>query len=453
MMIIILTLSLWASIGMPPEASKAGLNLSRLSMTATVIQDKASSPERQVPRRNFWDYPINRSILFLLLERIFILVIFIIMVRQKFATRLQSWLGRYIKYEPLIYLTVLSLLAAGHFVILFTLNLLQHFEVYPIDSQSYSQLGWLKNYALSTSILHLYFIVATFFLFRLFGWLPTLIRYRTSHRSAKIVHFLVSYILTAVFFCVIGFFIIRIPSIVQNYFTAKMPLTQAHNSQRAVYLQEQLNQITNSVGVKPVTIVEVRVSDYSKALNAKGGARNEAGEGIITLHDTLFNNMSDRQILFVIAHELSHVEYGSSYTFWYPLLLILACLIFTYSLAFLLGPQHRTSCVKFYRSTFGVATMPVWGLVIAVSLLIYEPLLNRAGRIDEERADCDAIRLTVPNMIVLEDALTAVDALNVDDSSDPDPPRLLKWYGLDHPPQDERKQKIRQCASLYGLAH
>jgi Zn-dependent protease with chaperone function len=426
------------------------------------------------------------------------LAILIMMVWRKVGVRLEAWLGPRIRHEWLTLLTVLSLLALAHCIIRFVFDLLQQRELEVALGAGYTWLNWLGRYIRRTALHHLYFVAITFLVFRLIGrWLPSLchslipgrasderaengpvtfeaaevssqpclervgsqLRHYTSWRfldrmDGRISHaaiLVLNYAVVTLLFLMLATLILLLPPQVEKYLAVRPPITQSRNTPRAARLQAQLDEITRSAGVKPVVLLEERVSDYTTAINAQAGSRSESGEGVIVVYDTLVDRMPDGQVIFSIAHELSHVEWGTAYKINYLVVMSFACLTATYLLAFVLGPAHLTGGVPTYRAIFGTATTPVWGLVVIALLFVYEPLLNGAGRGDEARADCDAVRLTVvPGRVTLDDALGVVETLNVGTVWDPIPPPLLKQYGYDHPPQAERQQNIRECTKRYA---
>jgi Zn-dependent protease with chaperone function len=491
--VLLLCASIWLSLA-PAEID---IPLHVANAATLQLQSEAEQFNAQGRSRSFWDYPANRVIIFRLVRRVLMLSILIVMVWRKVGLKSGTWLGPRVRREWLSLLAALSLLALAHWTIRFVFDLLQQRQLEATFSGGYTWLNWLGRYILRTGLYHLYFLAAVFLIFRLIGhWLPSLchslfadrtpdekaenetvtskdvsvnsqpclesvasqllkhaprrILDRVDSRIWQAATSVFNYVAVSLFFLLLATLVILLPPEAEKYLAVRPLITQSRNTPRAAHLQAELDEITRSVGVKPVVLLEERVSDYTTATNAEAGLRSKSGEGIIVVHDTLVDKMPDGQAVFSIAHELSHVEWGAAYRFNYLAVMVFACLTAVYLLAPRLGPAHLTGGVPIYRAIFGTTTIPVWGLVVVALLFVYDPLLNRAGRDDESRADCDAVRLTVlPGRVTLDDAVGMVETQNVGGVWDPTRPPLLEQYGYDHPPQAERQEKIRQCAKLY----
>jgi len=151
------------------------------------------------------------------------------------------------------------------------------------------------------------------------------------------------------------------------------------------------------------------------------------------LWDTLLEKLDEREVLFVMGHEMGHYVLGH----------VLNLIVIGVLLALLcLYAVHRTAgwLIARYRRRFGfddlsdVASYPLLMLVISLVTLIVTPLLLTVTRWQEHEADRFGLELLRDN----HSAATAFVKLQRENLAVPYPGTLYKLWRASHPVLGER---------------
>jgi Zn-dependent protease with chaperone function len=143
--------------------------------------------------------------------------------------------------------------------------------------------------------------------------------------------------------------------------------------------------------------------------------------------------MNDRELLFVMGHEMGHYVLGHVWQ-----LVVLSSLL----ILVLLYAAYKTmgAIVARWKDRFGfsdiadVASLPLLLLVTSVFSLIIAPAQLALTRHVEHEADRFGLEITQTN----HSAGTAFVKLQQDSLSNPRPGRLFKLWRASHPPLGER---------------
>ncbi|QPC46015.1 M48 family metallopeptidase [Mangrovibacillus cuniculi] len=176
---------------------------------------------------------------------------------------------------------------------------------------------------------------------------------------------------------------------------------------------------------------------YQVNKSAETNAMNAYVTGIgsnarIVLWDTTLESLTDEEILFIMAHEISH--YREKDIYWglasYLFLTLLGLYI---SARVLTRFEQKESLVGFDQSN-QLRVLPI--LLVTWSLLSFaiSPVENWVSRTKEVRSDQYALSVTGNE----EAAVSTFQKLTLSSLGEMNPPLLVKWFRYGHPPMVER---------------
>ena len=196
-------------------------------------------------------------------------------------------------------------------------------------------------------------------------------------------------------------------------------------------LEARILALAERAGIEGGRVFEVKKSVDTNAVNAY--VTGFGGSKRIVLWDTLLRKLGEREVLFVMGHEMGH----------YVLRHVLGNLILACALTMLsLYAVHRSagSLIAGNRRRFGFdrlsdfASYPLLILVTSVVGLAVTPLMNAYSRHHEHEADRFGLELTRDNHA----AATAFVKLQQENLAVPYPGTLFKLWRSSHPPLGER---------------
>ncbi len=196
-------------------------------------------------------------------------------------------------------------------------------------------------------------------------------------------------------------------------------------------LEAKIQTLAERAGIEGSRIYEVNKSVDTKALNAYvTGFLNTKR---IVLWDTLIAKLNERELLFVMGHEMGHYVLGH-----------IVQGILGYSLLVLAGLYflHRASgtLIRRYRARFGfdqladIASLPLLLLLLNLFFLGASPLEKACSRWIEHEADRFGLEITQDNYA----AARAFVVLEEENLGNPRPGVLYKLWRATHPPIGER---------------
>ena len=196
-------------------------------------------------------------------------------------------------------------------------------------------------------------------------------------------------------------------------------------------LEAQILALADRAGIEGGRVFEVDKSVDTNAVNAYVNGFGSSKR--IVLWDTLLEKLEDREVLFVMGHEMGH------YVLRHVLgNIVLACVLTLLSLY----AVHRSArwLIARHRDRFGfselgdVASYPLLVLVTSVVGLAVAPLMNAYSRHHEHESDRFGLELTRDNRA----AATAFVKLQEENLAVPYPGTLFKLWRSSHPPLGER---------------
>ncbi|WP_221568187.1 M48 family metallopeptidase [Alkalihalobacillus sp. TS-13] len=196
-------------------------------------------------------------------------------------------------------------------------------------------------------------------------------------------------------------------------------------------LEEKILALADRADITADRVYEVNMSEKTNALNAYV---NGIGSNLrIVLWDTTLKNLSDKEVLFVMAHEMGH--FVKHHLFWNLIGSIAATFIGLW-----IGSKLYAAMIKRWGEQWGVkkptdvAALPALLLVFSVLSFAASPVENAISRQAERSADEYAIEMTQDP----EAAVGSFQQLAVSGLSEVHPPLLVKFFLYGHPTMLER---------------
>ncbi len=178
-------------------------------------------------------------------------------------------------------------------------------------------------------------------------------------------------------------------------------------------------------------VYEVNMSEKTNALNAY--VTGIGGNSRIVLWDTTLNQLTDEEILFIMAHEMGHYVMKDIY-------IGIAEYLFMTLIGLWLIAKIMPWMIRRYGSVLKITQMsnihslPLFLLISSFLLFFSSPLSNAVSRYQEIRADAYAMEL-VENP---EAAVSTFQQLTKAGLGEVNPSLLVKWFRYSHPPMVER---------------
>lgn len=209
------------------------------------------------------------------------------------------------------------------------------------------------------------------------------------------------------------------------------PLFNKFGPMKDKALEARILAVADRAGIEGGRVFEVAKSEDTKAVNAYVNGFGSSKR--IVLWDTLLEKLDDREVLFVMGHEMGHYVLGHVRNL--MLVAVLLALLSFYAV-------HRASgwLIARYRHRFGfddlgdIASYPLLMLVITVVTLLVTPLLLTLTRWQEHEADRFGLELLRDNHA----AASAFVKLQQENLAVPYPGTLYKLWRASHPVLGER---------------
>ncbi len=210
-----------------------------------------------------------------------------------------------------------------------------------------------------------------------------------------------------------------------------LPLFNNFSEMHDKALEAKILALAHRAGIDSDRVYEVNKSVDTKVMNAY--VVGMVGSKRIVLYDTLLQNCNDRQVLFVMGHEMGHYVLG--HVFQGTVIACAAAGIMLFVIHWLSGPLLRRWGSRFgFNRLDDVASLP-WVLLLANALMIVGAPIGLAfSRHLEHEADRFALEITHDNRAGAEEfAQFAIKDLGV-----PRPATWYVWLRASHPPLGER---------------
>ncbi len=221
------------------------------------------------------------------------------------------------------------------------------------------------------------------------------------------------------------------PYVIEPLFHRMEPLSEGS-------LADTIRDLTERAGVKVARVLKVDASRRSSHSNAYFTGLGRVKR--VVLYDTLLWQMTEPQILSVLAHELGHWK---KHHVLVRMLFMLSLLTLGAYAAFWLTPSGAIPELVGLGSASFAARLAIVSALASTLLFPLTPLLSAWSRRDERQADRYAVELH-GRPDDLADALAKLGAENL---SNLHPHKLYAAFYYSHPPLTERIASLRALAS------
>jgi len=200
-------------------------------------------------------------------------------------------------------------------------------------------------------------------------------------------------------------------------------------------LETKILGLADKANIPAKHVYEVNMSEKTSSLNAY--VTGIGSNARIVLWDTTLNQLNDKEILFIMAHEMGH--YVEKHIYFgiagYLLLSLLGLWLTSILMDIIVNRKGRTLKIN---GVSELSSLPLFLLIISVLLFASSPLTNWVSRYEETRADRYGIEMTHNQKA----AIQAFQDLTKSGLSQVNPPLLVKIFRYDHPTMLERMKMI-----------
>ena len=315
-------------------------------------------------------------------------------------------IGRNWFFTTIVYVTLFTILT---FVVMLPLAYYEEFvrqHAYGLSNQTPRK--WVTDSLISLAV--------TCIAAGLFVWIPYLLLRKSPRRW---------WLYTAA--AAIPFFVVA--NLIAPVWIA--PLFNRFGPMRDKALETRILALADRAGIENSRVFEVNKSVDTKTLNAYVAGLWQTKR--IVLWDTTIARLDDRELLFVMGHEMGHYVLGH---IWQLVALnSLMILLFLYAAYKTTGAivarwAHRLG----FSDMADVASLPLLLLVVGVLSQVIAPVPLAFARHIEHEADRFGLEITQTN----HSAGTAFVKLQQEALGNPWPGPLFKLWRADHPPLGER---------------
>jgi len=209
------------------------------------------------------------------------------------------------------------------------------------------------------------------------------------------------------------------------------PLFNDFGPMKDKVLEQKILALADKAGIEGSKVFEVNKSVDTKQVNAYVTGFMDTKR--IVLWDTIIEKMNEKELLFVMGHEMGHYVLGHVWkTVFFFSFLMLVSLYLAYRLADRLISKYKTRFGFDHLSD--IASLPLLLILISVFILVITPIANWYSRSHEHDADIFGLEITRSN----HNAATAFVKLQQENLSNPRPGLLFKLWRADHPVLGDR---------------
>lgn len=196
-------------------------------------------------------------------------------------------------------------------------------------------------------------------------------------------------------------------------------------------LEAKILALASKAHIPADHVYEVNMSEKTNALNAY--VTGIGANSRIVLWDTTLNRLNDKEILFVMAHEMGH--YVEKHIYFGTAGYILMMLIGLWLNAKIMNAiASRKGSGRWMTGISNISSLPLFLLISSVLLFASSPLVNWGSRYEELRADRYAVKMTHDP----KSGIQTFQILTKAGLSEVNPPLLVKIFRYDHPTMLER---------------
>jgi STE24 endopeptidase len=202
-------------------------------------------------------------------------------------------------------------------------------------------------------------------------------------------------------------------------------------------LEQKILTLADKAEIPADHVFEVDMSEKTNSLNAY--VNGVGSNSRIVLWDTTLEQLTDKEILFVMAHEMAHYVEKHIY------IGIAIYLVLSFFGLFLASKLMRGIVANYkddikVSSVSSLSSLPLFLLLTSMLMFAVSPFSNWISRYQETRADRYAIEMTDDKQA----AITSFQKLSKVGLSQVNPPLLVKIFRYGHPTMMERLIMLEQ---------
>ncbi|WP_431026815.1 M48 family metallopeptidase [Lysinibacillus sp. LZ02] len=196
-------------------------------------------------------------------------------------------------------------------------------------------------------------------------------------------------------------------------------------------LEEKILALAEQANIPADHVYEVEMADETTAMNAY--VNGIGSNARIVLWDTTLQQLSEEEVLFVMAHEMAHYVHKDIYKnllYYFGITFILYWLIAKW----MPGIIAKYGAILNIKRMESLHSLPLYLILSSMLFFATNPLDNAVSRHHEIQSDNYALAL-------IEDesaAISSFQALARAGLSEVNPPLLVKWFRYTHPPLVDR---------------
>ncbi|AZB42265.1 M48 family peptidase [Bacillus sp. FJAT-42376] len=196
-------------------------------------------------------------------------------------------------------------------------------------------------------------------------------------------------------------------------------------------LETKILTIAERADIPAEHVYEVNMSAKTNSMNAY--VTGIGSNSRIVLWDTTLQKLNEKEILFIMAHEMGHYVMKHIYIGigGYLLLSFAGLYLVQQLMEWLIRQRGKRLHIESARE---LAAMPLFFLLIGVLSFASSPLTNAVSRMQEKSADMYAIEMTGDK----QSAVQSFQELSKSSLSRVNPPELVKLFRYTHPTMAER---------------
>ncbi len=197
-------------------------------------------------------------------------------------------------------------------------------------------------------------------------------------------------------------------------------------------LKTEILNLAEKAGISGANVFQVDASKQSKKLNAY--VAGLFGTKRIVLYDTSIKAFTDKELLFVMAHEMGH--YVMHHVWYVVAMVIVLIFILTWVISRVLPAIISKYSKRLGFDNLGsYASLPLIMFIITFISFFIQPATNGVSRYFEHQADKYGIEMTNYDC---NDAKVAFEKLSSYNLSDPNPNPIVEFWFYNHPALDKR---------------
>lgn len=196
-------------------------------------------------------------------------------------------------------------------------------------------------------------------------------------------------------------------------------------------LEQKILALADEADIPADRVYEVKMADQTNAMNAyvSGIGKNTQ----IVLWDTTLANLSEEEILFVMAHEMGHYAHKDIYKD-LTIDFVISFFVYWFIAKLMKNIIQKNGEILNIKRIEAIHSLPLYLLISSILFFAISPLYTAISRHQEIKADNYAIELVEEEGA----GISTFQALAKSNLNEANPPLIVKWFRYSHPPLVDR---------------